>query len=146
MLSNKEAIERLNEHITTFQHLIHPTSIEALNLAIKALELVNDSQDLVNDLVNERPKGKWIPVSERLPEKSGDYLVSPSDGVLEDYSDFSEVMIMPYDADGEAFGWWTDKYDPVSLGYLDSDFEEFEVIAWQPLPEPYKEADNDKTN
>lgn len=85
---------------------------------------------------------KWIPVSERLPEESGEYLVRPSDGVLENYSDFSEVMIMPYDADCEAFGWWHEKYDPVSLGYLDSDFEDFEVLAWMPLPKPYKEKEN----
>ena len=87
---------------------------------------------------------RWIPVSERLPKESGKYLVRPSDGVLEDYSDFSEVMIMPYDADYEAFGWWTDKYDPVSLGYLDSVFNEFEVLAWMPLPEPYKAESEDK--
>ena len=107
-------------------------------------ECANDHEQLAKWLeelkkrrANDRPKGEWIPVSERLPEKSGDYLVRPSDGVLDDYSDFSEVMIMPYEADCEAFGWWSDRYDPVSLGYLDSDFVEFEVIAWQPLPEPY---------
>ena len=86
---------------------------------------------------------EWITVSERLPEKSGDYLVRPSDGVLEDYSDFSEIMIMPYDVDVEAFGWWSDQYDPVTLGYIDSDFNEFEVIAWMPLPEPYKEVEHE---
>ena len=88
---------------------------------------------------------KWIPCSERLPEKSGDYLVCPIDSVLEDYSDFDEVMIMPYDADCEAFGWWTERYDPISLGFVDSDFNEFEVIAWMPLPKPYGERkDNGK--
>jgi hypothetical protein len=81
----------------------------------------------------------WIPCSERLPEDSGDYLVRPSDSVLEDYSDFSEIMIMPYDADCEAFGWWVERYHPISLGYLDSDFNEFEVIAWMPMPKPYEE-------
>lgn len=82
---------------------------------------------------------EWIPCSERLPEDSGDYLVCPSDGVIEDYSDCSDVMIMPYDADCEAFGWWTERYDPISLGFVDSDFDEFEVLAWMPLPKPYRE-------
>ena len=90
----------------------------------------------------DRPQ-EWIPCSERLPEDSGDYLVCPSDSVLEDYSDFSEVMIMPYDADCEAFGWWTERYDPISLGYVDSDFNEFEVLAWMPLPKPWKGADDE---
>lgn len=80
----------------------------------------------------------WIPCSERLPEDSGDYLVCPSDGVIEDYSDCRDVMIMPYDANCEAFGWWTERYDPISLGFVDSDFDEFEVLAWMPLPTPYK--------
>lgn len=84
---------------------------------------------------------QWIPCSERLPEDSGDYLVCPSDGVIEDYSDCRDVMIMPYDADCEAFGWWTERYDPISLGFVDSDFNEFEVLAWMPLPEPYKEGE-----
>lgn len=86
---------------------------------------------------------EWIPCSERLPEDSGDYLVCPSDSVLEDYSDFGEVMIMPYDADCEAFGWWTARYDPISLGYLDSNFYEFEVLAWMPLPKPYREREGE---
>ena len=90
----------------------------------------------------DRPQ-EWIPCSERLPEHSGDYLVCPSDSVLEDYSDFSDVMIMPYDADCEAFGWWVERYHPISLGYLDSDFNEFEVLAWMPLPEPWKGADDE---
>ena len=50
----------------------------------------------------------WTPCSKRLPKDSEDYLICPSDSVLEDYSDFSEVMIMPYDADCEGFGWWID--------------------------------------
>lgn len=86
-------------------------------------------------------EAEWTPVSERLPEDSGDYLVCPSDGVIEDYSDCSDVMIMPYDADCEAFGWWTERYDPISLGFVDSDFNEFEVLAWMPLPMPYKDGE-----
>ena len=61
------------------------------------------------DYVNEAPTIEmptWTPCNERMPENSGDYLVRPSDSVLEDYSDFSEVMIMPYDADCDCFGWW----------------------------------------
>ena len=98
-------------------------------------------EDFVRTVFNALPsaEAEWIPCSERLPNESGKYLVRPSDGVLEDYSDFSEVMIMPYDADCEAFGWWIEQYDPISLGFVDSDFNEFEVLAWMPLPKPYRE-------
>ena len=92
-------------------------------------------------IINEAPTievPKWIPCSERLPEDSGDYLVRPSDNALDDYSEFEEIMIMPYDADCEAFGWWTSYFDPISLGFVDSEFTDFEVIAWMPLPKPYE--------
>ena len=60
-MTNKEAIKRLEWVKKRISDITYsPESFEALNLAIKALELVNDSQDLVNDLVKERPKGKWI--------------------------------------------------------------------------------------
>ena len=102
---------------------------------------------LINEGIENAPTiepMEWIPCSERLPEDSGDYLVRPSDSVLEDYSDFNEVMIMPYDADCEAFGWWVERYHPISLGYLDSDFNEVEVLAWMPLPPVYEGAEEQK--
>ena len=103
---------------------------------------IQTGYEIAIELIKRQPtidaEPHWIPCSERLPKDSGDYLVRPSDSVLEDYSDFSEIMIMPYDADCEAFGWWVERYHPISLGYLDSDFNEFEVIAWMPLPKPYE--------
>ena len=59
-MTNKEAIEILTEERRINAEIFSLQFYEALDLAIEALELVNDSQDLVKDLVNERPKGKWI--------------------------------------------------------------------------------------
>ena len=100
----------------------------------------------VFDTIDEAPTievPKWIPCSERLPEDSGDYLVRPSDNALDDYSEFEEIMIMSYDADCEAFGWWASYFDPISLGYVDSDFNKIDVIAWMPLPKAYEETDHE---
>lgn len=42
------------------------------------------------------------------------------------------------------FGFWNDIYDEHTLGFVDSEFKTNEelgyekVIAWQPLPEPYR--------
>ena len=69
---------------------------------------------------------KWIPSSERLPEKYiGQWLCCTSDG---------DVMILPYDTPGDgtkecAFYKWDDD------GYF---YQIFDVIAWMPLPEPYR--------
>lgn len=66
---------------------------------------------------------QWIPVSERLPESVAPVLVT-----LKHANDDLEVTTAEYWADGKGddFGWGTlaDK-----------------VVAWMPLPEPYKEVD-----
>ena len=79
---------------------------------------------------------EWIPVSEQLPEQTGEYLVWakwPCD-------EFATHSILHYDADVEGFGEWEEYYHPDTLGYLDSDFKEYaiEITAWRPLPKPYK--------
>lgn len=79
--------------------------------------------------------GKWIPCSERLPElhrvdmeSEGEYYMI-SDSVI--ITDGESVSISEYEIDdGDRRGW------------LAHDFEEIEdVIAWMPLPEPYKQND-----
>lgn len=66
---------------------------------------------------------KWIPCSERLPEKPK---VDSSDGYIVQ----SRHVIQPFSAywDGR---WWTNDDDYVVDG----------VIAWKPLPEPYREGE-----
>ena len=59
---------------------------------------------------------KWIPCSERLPEKSGQYYVSGGDKVW-----ICEFLIIP----NFAGGWCNDASNPI-------------VQAWMPLPEPYR--------
>lgn len=61
----------------------------------------------------------WIPVEERLPEESGHYLVQLSRRIP--YENFADRVVMLYDGEEKAF----------------LDYESL-IIAWQPLPEPYK--------
>ena len=60
----------------------------------------------------------WIPVSERLPDKTGWYLTTIK------RKDSGEVIVGMND------------FDRVGFIVL---FGHFEVIAWRPLPEPWKE-------
>ena len=76
---------------------------------------------------------RWILCTEQLPEKSGRYLVTRKPNALS--SLWNRVYILNY---SDLMGlkkekiWWSGNVGK-------SDFEKFDdVIAWQPLPEPYK--------
>jgi hypothetical protein len=81
-------------------------------------EIIRSHMDDGKD-INAGSKSDWIPCSERLPEKpvfgEDSYIVQTNN------------IITPFSAfwDGEE---WTDVSDDKVKG----------VIAWQPLPEPYK--------
>lgn len=87
--------------------------VDALEMAIEALE--------------QEPK--WIPVTERLPKDSGEYLVTVTDVEDKSYlhTDIS-WFAHPTDYDIE-HGEWREL------------MEDEEIIAWQPLPEPYEESE-----
>ena len=75
---------------------------------------------------------RWIPLEERLPEKSGEYLVLTEE---------SDIFGMDFDEDvGEngEFGWWHPHFS--KYGYVDSDWQKAEnVTHWMPLPKAPKE-------
>lgn len=70
----------------------------------------------------------WITVSEKVPEKSGEYLVSVIDGSGED-NDYEAVRV----------AWFAHKkdYDIKESEWRELGIDEA-VIAWMPLPKPYK--------
>lgn len=86
---------------------------------------------------------KWIPCSERLPEKKGEYLCSyknewrPS-GFCVCILDYDNVIAPGADkqyvlSNGYAFGSeWPDGIDTLT-----------DVDAWMPVPEPYKEGQDE---
>ena len=80
---------------------------------------------------------RWISVTERLPKEDGDYLVTFEEGYAEDYG-FDPIGIAPFEVDCEGFGIWQEHFDRQTLGSLGSDWVEIKVIAWMPLPEPFK--------
>ena len=93
---------------------------EINEVGVKGFETYNDySQlyDFVDTLPSVTPKGKigWIPVTEGLPEESKRYVI---------FTKYNDVMTDFYT--GERF--------------LQGD----DILAWMPLPEPYKAESEDK--
>ena len=70
------------------------------------------------------PDMKWIPVTERLPDKFGEYLVTVQEETGNLYSDYA-------DYDPHQQRWKTGLF----LGVRDK------VTHWMPLPEPPKEVE-----
>ena len=83
-------------------------------------KLEREVAERIENFKAELNSSEWIPCSERLPEEGGNYLVS---GV--------------WGSGKEAVG----ECDfSVNDGYFRTAWN-FDVIAWMPLPEPYKESE-----
>ena len=88
---------------------------------------------IIQKEVKEHNNG-WIPCSERLPEEPFGCLVTVIDCEPVTQNEFENIL--PYHVGYDGYVW------------IDADGEEipFEVIAWQPLPKPYKESDTNGKN
>lgn len=127
---------------------VNPTYKIDENEARKIIQALDETDKKIADytymigLLQDRIEGieavnKWIPVSERLPEKHGDYLVTIENG------DVFNCYFNPdycYDGyDNGAFTYTQEYFDRETMGSLGT--EEFafdDVIAWMPLPQVYK--------
>lgn len=95
--------------------------VQAIHKMKKYLELANDK--------NVPSKNGWIPVSEKLPEGSGKPLYDMELVTLKE----GEVCLGVYR--NQENEWWTRRQQGESWYTNKRD-----VIAWQPLPKPYKEG------
>ena len=98
---------------------------EAYELAMKALRKT------------ERKTGKWIPCSERLPEPNRHDALNVDVYYLAQ-TEFGDMIVASYNEAHEGTKWWEQMY---SYRIFDD-----EIIAWMPLPEPYKEARTNESN
>ena len=87
----------------------------------KAIEIVKREAEKCN--------GGWIPCSVSMPEEAFGCLVTVMDSEPSTQTDFENILPYFVGYDGET---WND---------ADGKEIPFEVIAWMPLPKPYKESD-----
>ena len=90
---------------------------------------------LVRDIApSAQPEPKWIPCSERLPEDNRQVLI---------YAMSVHYALAKYDEMRETDG--TYKKQWVTFDAWKPFYTIKEVVAWMPLPEPYREDDHDHT-
>lgn len=117
-ITQEEAIRRLKESRFTIQPYNYMN--QALDMAISALEKQISMKPV---FVHPLQFDNWIPCNERLPEtfepEAKAYLTTNEDGMI-GVSYYHHMC------------GWSNGYESV-----------FDVIAWQPLPEPYREEQED---
>lgn len=83
------------------------------------IEAYKECKEIIRSHMDEAENDGWIPVSERLPEKAGTYIVSAKDGKREIVTFVKwQNRFKKWDLSGARAYWKTN--------------------AWKPLPEPYK--------
>lgn len=122
MIDEKKLIERMNR-----------CGIEFLSHYYTNQEIIDIFCDLVNEEVEEQAEkqlktGEWIPCSERLPQDGVDVLVWFEYFRYGNYNRLFQTTGISY------------TYDEKWSGFVNgqSGWNQLRVIAWQPLPEPYK--------
>lgn len=84
---------------------------------------------------------RWIPVSERLPEDFGLYLITLENG------DVCQCEFNPDFIDEEhengAFTYYHQYFDGATLGMIDEEEEAVDAIAWMPF-EPYEPQESEE--
>ena len=108
-------------------------------IGISALKCdgVEDAINAINALPSAQPERKWVPCSERLPEEDTEVLISYRYKEGEGDTDHVNIDITSYGT--VCFGGreihtlkeWRQPFDYFHANY--------EVIAWMPLPTPYRE-------
>ena len=121
------------------------TEYHAGKAVIKDRSLLAEAMEKLAKLEDEDGSSGWIPCSERLPE-DGDcrFYMCLVENHIEDFP-----MMCQFEEEN-GFGFYKDIYDPISLGFLDTEFDTMEelgyekVMYWMPLPEPYREVTDEE--
>lgn len=118
---------------------------EAIDMAIEALSakaeakcvarIEVDTEEMAKRIQEEYSiMDRWIPCSERLPKEDARYLVQMSYGMMQVLSWANDLeKVDDFDFYNEKHSGWYE-YDS-EWGYC----ERHEVVAWMPLPKPYRE-------
>lgn len=121
-MNKEKLIEKINNEINSIVESLPKTTDSQLD------KVINGSlrfglycyQKALEIIQSEDETNGWIPVSERLPKDTGYYQITN-------------------EAERVEYLWY--KSSERKWYLFNSDIEHHHVIAWQPLPEPYKAGD-----
>ena len=130
-MTNRDAISLLEEVkiLDDTMYAYNPSYLEALDMALTALE----AEETWYATHEYPPKQRWIPCSERLPEEK-------DAGILKKLGTEkrSEYVLATVEVKGERMTVTACTYDGAWDWNMKYTFPDFKVIAWMPLPEPYR--------
>ena len=135
-----KAFEKILEMLSNIHRVVKTDEDAEWNRAIyKSTEIVHE--------VAEEYNGGWIPCSERLPEECVPVNVTWINRNPESY--YAKIKDVPFSATAVYYNskWYW--YSSTCVDYLSeygkNDFDlvdkDIDVVAWQPLPKPFKERD-----
>ena len=107
---------------------------------LKSLPIELDAKTIqrcIEVLSNMSSADRWIPCSERLPEPNR-HDAENVDVYYLAQTEFGDMIVASYNESHEGTKWWEQMY---SYRIFDD-----EIVAWMPLPEPYKEARTNESN
>ena len=93
-----------------------------------SVEVINGMADTIAKLEQKLAEREWIPVSEELPKRNEVVLVTQITT-----NNIRCVHLCKYFDDDSENPWWS----YIGDGCMWND----EILAWMPLPEPYKESE-----
>lgn len=118
MIDEKRLIELLEDEILRIDTESTPG---CGNLYGRDASVMKNTLNYVIDLINEQPKvGEWIPCSERLPKQSLNSVIG--------WDQYRERCVFVQYYMNE---WILGNHESVN------------IVAWQPLPEPYEVRENE---
>lgn len=92
-----------------------------------AIEELGIIKKIIRSHMDEAENDGWIPVEERVPEDCEEIVLVQVSGKMAENIWFDNAFELATYVNGE--GWILENYP---------EWENPKVIAWQPLPEPYK--------
>ena len=122
-MTPEEAIEELKEEMDVFKEGIDSKALKNPNAELKKILEANDLA------IKALEQTSWIPVSERLP-KANEYVGNVSKYYLVQ-NEYGDMLVASYTHSG----YWEQIYQLKPIAD--------EIVAWMPLPQPYK-AESDK--